>query len=289
MKALPAEIVVASLDADKSVTLFLDGRPFDRAAYESELIFFAQQHAMSAFDLGRRLIVYKEKAGHGNFVEFITDKLHFSPKYCSQLMAFARVVVAISTTAKGSIDLVKLAAMDQRKVLLLGEIAPEYSDELADLGTIDGRDIDQFDAMSRTQLRDEINRLKKSIDDGRDQLQKKSEKINDLDGKLRYLREVKPGAVARRCDDCFSEIAASGSKFRKTLPQGQTLSPEDIASIHRFREGVLHCIDSAIDFLAESYPDAYDDTPASVHRDVRRSLDATIADSAPAANIADIH
>lgn len=288
--ASPAEIVEQSLSVDKSVTPFLDGRPFDRAAYESEMIFLAQQHAMSAFDLGRRLVVYREKAGHGNFMSFISEKLHFSDRYCRQLMAFARTVIAIGTAAKGTIDLAQLAAMDKRKVLLLGEVASEYQDELSANGTIDGRDIDEFDAMSRNELRDEISRLKKQIDGGREQLQKKTDKINDLDGKLRQLREVKPGAVARRSNDAFNEIAAACFKFRETCPQGQNLTPDDIAAIHRLLEGAYRVLDITVEFLGTVYPEAYDDTPAAVHLNVRRSATTKATfDAAAAANVADIH
>ena len=284
MTNAPAEIVERNAQADKALAPFLDGRPFDRAAYESEMMFLAQQHAMSAFDLGRRLIVYKEKAGHGNFARFIAEQLHFSPQYCRQLMAFARTVVAIGTTARGAIDLKKLAAMDQRKVLLLGEVAAEHQEELADTGTIGGRQLDEFDAMSRHELRDEIRRLQGRIEEGREQLRKRADKVSHLDAQLRELREAKPGAVTRRADATFNEIAAACHKFRETLPQGQNLTHDDAAALHRLREGALRLVDSLTEFIAEVYPEAHDEMPAAAHQAVRRRLDP----ERPAAAVADI-
>lgn len=180
--------------------------------------------------------------------------------------------------------------MDQIKIMLLGEVASEYQDELCASGTIDGRDIDEFDAMSRNELRTEISRLRRQIDSGHEQLQKKTDKINDLDGKLRQLREVKPGAVARRSNDAFNEISAACFKFRETCPQGQSLTPDDIAAIHRLLEGAYRVLDITVEFLGTVYPEAYDDTPAAVHLNVRRSATTKATfDAAAAANVADIH
>lgn len=281
MTNAPAEIAERNAQADKALAPFLDGRPFDRAAYESEMLFLAQQHAMSAFDLGRRLIVYKEKAGHGNFTRFISEQLHFSPVYCSQLMAFARTVVAIGTTARGRVDLKMLAAMDKRKVLLLGEVAAEYQEELATAGTIGGRELDEYDAMSRDDLRTEIRRLQGRIDEGREQLRKRTDKMNHLDAQLRELREAKPGAVGRRADAAFNEIAAACHKFRETLPQGQTLTQDDAAALHRLREGALRLVDSLTEFIAEVYPEAHDEMPAAAHQAVRRRVAAAVTDIRP--------
>lgn len=283
MTNAPAEIVERNAQADKAIAPFLDGRPFDRAAYESEMMFLAQQHAMSAFDLGRRLIVYKQKAGHGNFTRFVAEQLHFSDRYCRQLMAFARAVVAIGTTARGAIDLKKIAAMDQRKVLLLGEVAAEHdvAEELATAGTIGGRELDEYDAMSRDDLRTEIRRLQGRIDEGREQLRKRTDKMNHLDAQLRELREAKPGAVGRRADAAFNEIAAACHKFRETLPQGQTLTQDDAAALHRLREGALRLVDSLTEFIGEVYPEAHDEMPAAAHQSVRRRVAAAVTDIRP--------
>lgn len=210
----------------QEVSLYLEGRSYDPERLVEEIEFYHQQHVSSAFEVGRRLVVLKANLEHGSFVGYVLTKVGITDRYARQLMAFARTVVEASAVSKGRLDFDKLSSMSPHKVVLLGELIEESPEELEERGTIGGRNLDEWDAMSRDQLKREVKALTQKIEVGQQQLQETKDKLLNERDRVEQLLSATPNAVAESVTRLGERLRDSLASFEATAECDDELEPD---------------------------------------------------------------
>jgi len=181
---------------NKELAPYLDGQPYNEGRLISEVEIYVKQHVASGFEVGRRLIVLKAQTEHGRFQELVEGRLQLGLRRARELMSFARICIEMSAVAKGMIDFDKLKSMDSTKVRLLGQVIPEYADELSESGTIKGRTLDEWDTKSRKDLRAELEKRDKELKAEKDKRETLRNKLEATEEQLAAITSHKPDAVA---------------------------------------------------------------------------------------------
>lgn len=196
---------------NKDLAPYMDGQPYDENRLLSEIELFSRQHAVTGFEVGRRLIVLKAQTEHGRFTELCETRLHLGKSRRCELMAFARMCVELQAVAKGMIDFEKLKTMEASKVILLGDVIPEYADELSESGTIKGRSLDEWDTKSRDDLRKELKSRDAKIEKLEANTKAGIEKRQELQDKIDALTSHTPDTTSEaitRCSRALKDVIA---------------------------------------------------------------------------------
>lgn len=269
-----ATTAVAAIDQqNKDLAPYLAGDSYNYDRLVEEVEFFNQQHMRSGFEIGRRLIVLKETLPHGQFGTQVLERVKIGASHASRLMAFARTVVELAETSKGALDFDRLKQMDHRKVELLGDLAEENLEELEATGTISGRTLDEYDAMSRKQLAETVRRQQAQIDKGREQLNAEKERFNrkaqsydDLMAGDSNAIVISTGIVLGKLRDALTAFDTTG------ISEGGSVSPAAATAICGMRAELRKFYDSMLTMIDERFPDVHE---------VPEDMDLTAGESSP--------
>lgn len=212
---------------DKALTPYLDGKPYDQDRLINEVQIYYRQHSETAFEVGKRLVVLKVNTPHGQFGN-VLERVGLSAPYASNLMAFARTVVEAAALSNGRLDIDKLATMDHRKVLLLGEIIEEAPEELAQ-GTVGGRTLDEWDAMTRAELKAKIREGFKQLGDKSEEVRKLQDKVLKEQDRITQLLSATPNAVCASVSRIGQHLRDAIASFESTCVCEEELDPDHAA------------------------------------------------------------
>lgn len=247
--------------AEAALAPYLDGKPYNAERLLDEVEFYYRQHTESAFEVGKRLIALKQFSDHGTFTTNVLERVRISRQHAHHLMAFARTVVEIAATSKGQLDFNKLQAMDTRKVVLLGELAEDSAEELEETGKIGGRTLDEWDAKSRNELKAEVKRLLGKVEEGREQLQRTTDKLIRERDKVDALLSATPNAVTESVTRLGQSLRDSLESFEATAHTDAELEPDSAAildlvglraALRTYFERVNHIIEERFPAVLEA-------------------------------------
>ncbi len=176
MKALDKE--AARLRQVEEV--FGDGEPFnlERSIQRTRGAFTGAAELLLTG--GRELTRIKEHLPHGKFEEVLKTQIDIDPRMARRFMSAATKFSTKKNIAASSIN--------RSKLLELATLDDESLDELDKGGTVAGMTLDDIDRMSTRELRTELRKVKDKVKHDKEvhdkQLQRKDEKLNELDRKL---------------------------------------------------------------------------------------------------------
>lgn len=144
--------------ARKSKTMQIEGDlPYNKEVYVNEVRFFLGTVAGSIIEVGKRLLVIKEKEGYGNFHRIIEEEIGLSTRTAYRFMN-----VALKSERYPEINLRQLATSSN--VYALMEAPDEDLKELEEKGVMAGNTMDDLQRMSVKEMRDLIKKLKTETD-----------------------------------------------------------------------------------------------------------------------------
>ncbi len=131
--------------------------PYNKDTYVYECRFLMQKTAEAIIEIGKRLLVMKEREGHGNFTRIVEEEIGIPYTSANRFMN-----VAIKTGKFPKIDFSQFGRISNVYSLL--EAPEEDLKELEERGVLAGYGVDEFAAMSVTEMRDTIKKLKSDTD-----------------------------------------------------------------------------------------------------------------------------
>lgn len=150
--------------------------PYDKTRLENEARFYLHESAASMLEAGKRLIVLKEHEDHGAF-HLSLERIGLEAR-TAQLMMKAAVKFSSPNTKS-------ISHLGSTKLFTLMTQDDEDLEELADGGTLAGLKLDDVEKMSvrelKAALRKEREKRKEEADAHETLLEKKDQKINQLD------------------------------------------------------------------------------------------------------------
>ena len=148
--------------------------PYDRTRLENEAQFYLRESATAMLEAGTRLIVIKEHEGHGNFTDSL-ERIGIGERAARKMMQ-----AAVKFSKRPT-----LAVLEKSKLLELMVEDDDDLDALAEGGTLAGLKLDDVEKMSvrelKAALRKEREKRKEEADAHETLLEKKDQKINQLD------------------------------------------------------------------------------------------------------------
>lgn len=159
-----------------------DGLPYDPRRIINELGFYLEQSATSMLESGKRLIVLKEHEQHGDFLNAM-ERVGLAPRTAQQMMQAA--IKFSNPNARA------LSHLGKTKLFELMVEDDEEIESLATGGTLAGLTLDDIDRMTTRELKVTLRETKEKSRQEREThealLQKKDQKINELDKVLHKL------------------------------------------------------------------------------------------------------
>ena len=146
-------------------------------ALEDEIRFFQQRTVEAVMELGKRLLILKEITPHGEFNKRV-EMLNFTPRMAQKFMS---AVLKFSKTNSSSL---LQKAGNQTKLLELVTLDDDEIEIIEQGGSIGEVSLDTIETMSVRELKDELRRVKADKEATDLLLQKKDQKINELDSEL---------------------------------------------------------------------------------------------------------
>ena len=131
--------------------------PYNKDVYVFECRFLMQRTAEAIIEIGKRLLVLKEKEGHGDFTKIVEEEIGIPYTSANRFMN-----VAIKTGKFPKIDFSQFGRISNVYSLL--EAPEEELKELEEKGILAGYGVDELQAMSVKKMRDLIKKLKTETD-----------------------------------------------------------------------------------------------------------------------------
>lgn len=199
-------------------------------AIEDEIRFYQQRTVEACMELGKRLLIMKEMTPHGEFEKRI-EILGFSSRMARKFMS---AVLKFSNRNSSSVLNV---AKTQTKLLELVVLDDDDLDVIEQGGSIGDVNLDSIETMSVRELKKAL-REAKADNDAKDQiLQKKDQKINELDEKV--TKANSPIQIKKRAETEEQAIEKAAM---------ETLSTESIVflnSLLRYQNAINGVLDTA--------------------------------------------
>ncbi len=161
-------------------------------ALEDEIRFYQRRTVEACLELGKRLILLKEMTPHGEFKQR-TDMLNINERAARRFMSAA---LKFSKTDNST---VLKAAGNQSKLLELLVLDDEEIAELSNGGSVNDITLDDIDRMTSSELRKKIREIKADKEATDLLLQKKDQKINELDSELTKAKS--PVQIKKRAEN----------------------------------------------------------------------------------------
>ncbi|ENW10159.1 DUF3102 domain-containing protein [Acinetobacter pittii] len=174
---------------------------------EDEIRFFQQRTVEAVMELGKRLLILKEITPHGEFNKRV-EMLNFTPRMAQKFMS---AVLKFSKTNSSSL---LQKAGNQTKLLELVTLDDDEIQVIEQGGSIGEVSLDSIETMSVRELKDELRKIKADKEAGDLLLQKKDQKINELDAKLTKLQS--PVQIKKRAESEEQLIAAKALEEANT-------------------------------------------------------------------------
>ncbi len=131
--------------------------PYNKDVYVYECRFLMKKTAEAMIEMGKRLLVLKEKEGHGNFTKIVEEEIGLPIRTASRFMN-----TAIRVGKFPKIDFGQFGRLGNVYTLLE---APEAElKEREEKGVLAGYGVDELQAMSVKDMRDLIKKLKTETD-----------------------------------------------------------------------------------------------------------------------------
>ena len=131
--------------------------PYNKDVYIFECRFLMQRTAEAIIEIGKRLLVLKEKEGHGNFTKIVEEEIGIPYTSANRFMN-----VAIKTGKFPKIDFSQFGRISNVYSLL--EAPEEELKELEEKGVLAGYGVDELGAMSVKEMRALIKKLNTETD-----------------------------------------------------------------------------------------------------------------------------
>jgi len=199
-------------------------------ALEDEIRFYQRRTVEACLELGKRLILLKEMTPHGEFKQR-TDMLNINERAARRFMS-----AALKFSKTDNLTVLK-AAGNQSKLLELLVLDDEEIKELSEGGSVNDITLDDIDRMTSSELRKKLRDMKLDTEAKEQLLQKKDQKINELDSKLTKLQS--PTEIKKRAE---SEEQAIEKAALETL---NTASITFLNALMRYQNEVNSVLDTA--------------------------------------------
>lgn len=148
----------ARLDREMNIKIaekYLDGQEYDLDRITAEVRVYFERMIQDYVAVGRRLLAVKQVEGHGNYLKWLEGNFQLSTRTAQR---YARIAFALEQRP----DLAPIAKAGVSKAIALLELPEEYLDEAQREGTLDGKPLDEFQAMSKREIIAEVKRLKRN-------------------------------------------------------------------------------------------------------------------------------
>lgn len=199
-------------------------------ALEDEIRFYQRRTVEACLELGKRLILLKEMTPHGEFRQR-TDMLNINERAARRFMS-----AALKFSKTDNLTVLK-AAGNQSKLLELLVLDDEEIKELSEGGSVNDITLDDIDRMTSSELRKKLRDMKLDTEAKEQILQKKDQKINELDSKLTKLQS--PAEIKKRAE---TEEQALEKAALETL---NTASITFLNALMRYQNEVNSVLDTA--------------------------------------------
>lgn len=149
------------------------------AGLEDEIKFFQRRSVEAVLELGKRLILLKEIAGHGGFYERLGE-LGFHPRLAQQFMA-----ATLKFSNAKSNTVLTTPGMSQTKLLELLVLDDGEIEQLNNGETVRGIQIDEIERMSVSEVKTALRKAKREQDEAKatsaEMIRRRDERINKLE------------------------------------------------------------------------------------------------------------
>lgn len=169
-------------------------------ALEDEIRFYQQRSVEAVLELGKRLLILKEMTPHGEFTKRI-EMLGISKRTAQRFMS---VVLKYSKTT--TLSLLEKSGNGSKllELMVLDEDDLEIIDQGGSIGDVS---LDTIETMSVRELKTALREAKSDSEAKDTIIQKKDEKINQLDTEL--TKANSPTAIAKREETEQQQLCAS--------------------------------------------------------------------------------
>ncbi|HCA4971331.1 TPA: DUF3102 domain-containing protein [Acinetobacter baumannii] len=202
-------------------------------ALEDEIRFYQRRTVEACLELGKRLILLKEMTPHGEFKQR-TDMLNINERAARRFMS-----AALKFSKTDNLTVLK-AAGNQSKLLELLVLDDEEIAELSSGGSVNDITLDDIDRMTTSELRKKIREIKADKEATDLLLQKKDQKINELDSELTKAKS--PDQIKKRAESEAQQLA------KKALEEANTAC----LTMHNDTVRFTNSINSVLDTINEN-------------------------------------
>ncbi|WP_289346164.1 DUF3102 domain-containing protein, partial [Acinetobacter baumannii] len=202
-------------------------------ALEDEIRFYQRRTVEACLELGKRLILLKEMTPHGEFKQR-TDMLNINERAARRFMS-----AALKFSKTDNLTVLK-AAGNQSKLLELLVLDDEEIAELSSGGSVNDITLDDIDRMTTSELRKKIREIKADKEATDLLLQKKDQKINELDSELTKAKS--PVQIKKRAESEAQQLA------KKALEEANTAC----LTMHNDTVRFTNSINSVLDTINEN-------------------------------------
>src|SRR5699024_8975319 len=169
-----------------------DNLPYDRDRIVNEVKFIMSQTAEGMLQMGRRLIILKERESHGGFIKILENDLSIPPRSAQRMMQASIKFLSLKSSNASA-----LAHLGKAKLFDLMSQDDEELEALAEGGTVAGLTLDEMDKMTTRELKKALKEAKEDQDAVRKISSDKDKKINELAEKLEKAEAKKKKEVEK--------------------------------------------------------------------------------------------
>lgn len=182
---------------DLIIAQFGDGLPWNPAHYEAEIRHEISRGCEAFVRAGRRLVVARECAGHGEWAEMLS-RIGLAPRVAQRMMEAAR---RIESLPSGSAPKLLQAAGSTSKLIELLALPDDQFAELAVDGETSDIDMQDLSKLTVSELRQRIRELKEDLAAKDERAAKREREIEKKEAALRKLnRQLKEAPVDERIE-----------------------------------------------------------------------------------------
>lgn len=239
---------------------FGDGLAYDRNRYIDKCRFHMTRSAEEALEVGRCLVVMREREAHGEWLQVLTS-VGIERRLAQRMMQTALRFSNAALTPH-----LLEAAQTKTKLFELLVLDDEELKELDDGGTVAGLTLDDIERMPVSALRASLRDSRARVEDKDKLLAAKNAKLDELTSKKKRVKEVPPDEIHKEImTEVTGHMHDAAGCIRGQLRQGFVTLAEHERQFDGdsriFMAGVLDTLRKALAELA--YEFGMVDTPAA--------------------------
>ncbi len=170
---------------EEELSLYSDGHPYDKVRVIGEAKFYLSETAMSVFEAGRRLILLKEKEGHGEWSRILNEDLGISGPTAWRMMCIAKKLANLSRVKDLAVKNIRHGI---GKLYALLDVPDEDLRLFEETGLLLGEPQDEIARMSVKEVRDLARGHRDRKKTYEEKLQKEREKNAELQNQIYGLQ-----------------------------------------------------------------------------------------------------